>query len=138
MGTPRFQELLDKEESGVELDLYEWQVVRQVTSMREKKATRRAEKECHSLEEWEKLADEGDKKFDWVKLQKEEGWEFPIQAAHCSGEGMRNGQEDAYIVTGNQRFRLYGVFDGHAGDAAAKYAAEKLGAFLFEDFSDSK
>eukprot|EP00512_Aurantiochytrium_limacinum_P008899 CAMPEP_0171552810 /NCGR_PEP_ID=MMETSP0960-20121227/8575_1 /TAXON_ID=87120 /ORGANISM="Aurantiochytrium limacinum, Strain ATCCMYA-1381" /LENGTH=381 /DNA_ID=CAMNT_0012102395 /DNA_START=298 /DNA_END=1443 /DNA_ORIENTATION=+ len=55
-------------------------------------------------------------------------------------KGRRPYMEDRHTVVprlnGNQELTLYGVFDGHGGDAAAQFCAEYLGAMLSEAPTD--
>jgi protein phosphatase PTC2/3 len=58
-----------------------------------------------------------------------------MEAAVVSEKGIRQSMEDAYYLDlnfGDQGWVYGGVYDGHSGDYAARYASEKLHLVFFE------
>lgn len=66
------------------------------------------------------------------------------QVAACSMQGFRSTMEDAHLISlelnRHKEYALFGIFDGHNGEKAAQYVAEKLSETIdnLEDITNNE
>mmetsp|Transcript_3202 Transcript_3202/g.8200 ORF Transcript_3202/g.8200 Transcript_3202/m.8200 type:complete len:360 (-) Transcript_3202:90-1169(-) len=72
-----------------------------------------------------------------TKKNAEDGNIHELRFGLCSMQGWRNSMEDAHLAQEVKGVRLFGVFDGHGGEAAAKFAAGELPLRLSAELEES-
>lgn len=119
----RWQKVIDTPED--ERDENETILCSRVLYHRNRKTKQRTENTyTHSMQDWK--SENKDAKGN-IQIPNKVKWNLP--ACHFTLEGMRQNNEDSYMIgtlDSSGKYPIYGVFDGHAGPKAAEFIAEKF------------